>query len=181
MDEVDALIARYRAVGPNRDGTLDGLLANLRDPRVPEFVLAIAANPQVDPWTRISVLRRFEHFTPPDPVLAQKLRKVFLDIVSDAPNPARPAKALDAVEAQQLVRSYAVSALGPQCHLKEVTDALVPILINPAEDSYVRVAAFHVVVKSAPWPEREPMVRALLNDEDLHKTARIELAYRNRK
>ena len=177
MDEVDTLIARYRAVGPNRDGTLHGLLANLRDPRVPEFVLAIVESTEVDPWTRISVLKSFENFKARDSVLAQKLRKVFLGIVSSIPVPSEDQRA---VEAQQLVRSYAVRALHPQCQLQEVTNVLVPILMNPEEDSYVREAAFHAVVDSAPWPEREPMVRAMLNDKHLAKTARVELAYRNR-
>jgi hypothetical protein len=167
MDEVNTLIARYRAVGPNRDGTLDGLLANIQDPRVPEFVLTIAENPREDRLARINVLRRFEHFAPRDSVLAQKLRKAFLEIISSDPNP--------------LVRSYAISALSSQSTLREVTDVVVPILTDSQEDRAVREAAFYIYTQSAPWPGPEPLVRQLLSDPDLGETARVELAYRNRK
>jgi hypothetical protein len=166
VDEVDALIVHCRTESVNHE-TLDDLLLHAEDARVVAFLLEIIANPDEDLSIRCGAIETFHYRLPKRPAQQRRLRQILLDILTERPD--------------SVLETYAAAALLYHAHLPEVTAVLVPILLDPAEGSVLRINIMETIAGSGDWSERELILRRLLTDPDATVSEHAQLKLRRKK
>jgi hypothetical protein len=164
MHEAERLIAAFRAratasVRSKLDALLD--LERLREPRVVPFLLEVLADRREPTQVRIYVLKRLRNGHPvPDyrPAVAEAI----LRVVSDQWSPD--------------LRLQAVLALAEFTDIDPVPTTLGALALDPNEPIDLRYSAFTSLQRAGPTTECVALLRQLLTDEALGRSARRVLS-----
>ncbi len=135
-------------------------LERLRDDRVMAFLLAVLEDPREPADVRIHVLKRIRNGgLAPD----------------DRAHAAEGLMRLSMHDSSPEVRMHAVVALGDFADVAEVVGVLGRIALDQAEALDLRYRAYTSVEQCGPIPESIAILRRLLDDETLGRTARSAL------
>jgi hypothetical protein len=155
VDDVAELIERFRSSSPtDRAWMVDELHLALPDRRAVGAIIEYAADPAEDDSGRCGAFKVFEYSKPDHEEDQERLRAVALRVAASDPG--------------DMARVYAIFALGPFAARSDVEAALIPLMVNTAEDSDVRSAAFQVL-SGRGHERRETLFRSLLPDPQLQR------------
>jgi hypothetical protein len=154
MHKIDALLADCRA-GPLAHYQLDRLITHSGNARVGDFLLDVIDDPNQNFTLRIGAIRVFG-FGSVNRRNQRRLRESLLRIITaeKVPDPLLREHALCSVE---------IHGYGDR---PEVVKVLLAVLSDPQKPANYRLAALGAIATSGKWPEREPIVRGLVDDAD---------------
>jgi hypothetical protein len=164
MDEAGQLIETFRArstssVRSKLDALMD--LERLRDPRVVPFLLGVLADRREPTPVRIHVLKRLRNgnlLPAHRPVVAVAM----LRVLSDRSSPD--------------MRVHAALALAEFTEVDGVPTRLGRLALDPDEPIELRFSAFTSLQRAGPTRECVALLRQLLGDEALGRSARSVLS-----
>ena len=164
MDGVERLIEAFRArsrwsVLSKLDALLD--LEQLDDPRIVPFLLHVLADQREPTEVRIHVLKRLRNGSL-QPEERQSVAKAVLMVLSDRSNPD--------------LRLQAVLALAEFTNIDGVPPTLGSLALDPGETIDVRYSAFTSLQRTGPTVECVAVLRQLLADGMLGRSARTLLS-----
>jgi HEAT repeat protein len=164
MDEAEPLIATFRAratasVQAKLDALLD--LERLSHPRIVPFLLEVLADEREPTPVRIHVLKRLRngrlgHRDKPS------VAEAMLRVLADRSSPE--------------LRLHAALALAEFTELDGVPGGLGSLVLDAAEPIDLRYSAFTSLQRAGPTPECASLLRQLLTDEALGRSAKSALA-----
>ena len=164
MDDVERLIEAFRArstgsVLSKLDALLD--LEQLDDPRIVPFLLHVLADQHEPTEVRIHVLKRLRNGRL-QPEARQSVAEAVLMVLSDRSSPD--------------LRLQAVLALAEFTTIDGVPAALGSLALDPGETIDVRYSAFTSLQRAGPTVECVAVLRQLLADGMLGRSARTLLS-----
>jgi len=154
MREIDALLAECRAA-PLTHYKLDKLITHSENARVGDFLLDVIDDPNQNFTLRIAAMRVFG-FGSVNRRNQRRLRESLFRIITakKVPDPLLREHALCSVENH---------GYGDR---PEMAKVLLAILSDPQKPAIYRLVALGAIATSGKWPEREPIVRGLVDDAD---------------
>jgi hypothetical protein len=154
MRKIDALLADCRA-GPLTHYLLDKLITHSGNARVGDFLLDVIDDANQNFTLRIAALRVFG-FGCVNRRNQRRLRESLLRIITaeKVPDP--------------LLREHALCSVENHGYgdWPEMAKVLLAILSDPQKPANYRLPALGAIATSGKWPEREPIVRGLMDDAD---------------
>ena len=162
MDDVAELIERFRSSSrTKRVWMVDELHLALPDRRAVGTIIEYAADPAENDSGRCGAFKIFQYSEPDHEEDQERLRTVALRVAASDPG--------------DMTRVYAIFALRPFAARSDVEAALIPLVVNTAEDSDVRSAAFQVLSQRG-YERRESLFRSLLSDPQLEREVKTHFA-----
>jgi hypothetical protein len=163
MDEVADLIEAFRTRSGSAASKLNVLLdlARLQDPRVVPFLLQVLSDRKEPTEVRIHIVKRLRNGR-----LAADSRvgvaRVMVQVLADVASPD--------------LRLQAALSLAEFTDFEEVPQMLGSVALNATEPLDLRYSAFTSLGRAGPTPECVGLLRQLLPDETLGRSARSLLS-----